>query len=272
MIFSSWFVLFMVIDCKQCPLAVCFSSFISYFYTLYTYLMLIFTSSSFFPLMDLYNSVLHLMVYPWTHWLLVKVYSILCMLVSFSVCHAAIAKETEEYEEETTEEFTEIVETFQSSDDGGKTWQTYRKTTRITPQGTSENIELIEGTSVAGWILRTTLDAMSFHFFFVKVVVYQGCDSLVVVHMSVFSLPLARWILCTTLDAMSFHFFFVKVVVDQSCDSLVVVHMSVFGLLFVVSSLLGSHVRNSVKPFLFKNPAPFWCILIDCNRVRAVKL
>lgn len=53
---------------------------------------------------------------------------------------------TEEYEEERTEEFTEVVETFQTSDDGGKTWKKYKKITRIGPEGTSENIELIEGT------------------------------------------------------------------------------------------------------------------------------
>lgn len=67
-----------------------------------------------------------------------------CMAVTLSVWHAAL---TEEYEEERTEEYTEIVETFQTSDDGGKTWKHYKKTTRITPEGTSENIELIEGTS-----------------------------------------------------------------------------------------------------------------------------
>ena len=66
------------------------------------------------------------------------------MAVTLSVWHAAL---TEEYEEERTEEYTEIVETFQTSDDGGKTWKHYKKTTRITSEGTSENIELIEGTS-----------------------------------------------------------------------------------------------------------------------------
>ena len=65
------------------------------------------------------------------------------MVVTLSVWHAAL---TEEYEEDRTEEYTEIVETFQTSDDGGKTWKQYKKTTRITPEGTSENIEQIEGT------------------------------------------------------------------------------------------------------------------------------
>ncbi|KAK7506475.1 hypothetical protein BaRGS_00002587, partial [Batillaria attramentaria] len=57
---------------------------------------------------------------------------------------AYTAQETEEYEEERTEEVTEIIETFQTSDDGGKTWKKYKKTTRISSEGTSENIELIE--------------------------------------------------------------------------------------------------------------------------------
>ncbi|XP_076460003.1 uncharacterized protein LOC143293050 isoform X8 [Babylonia areolata] len=69
----------------------------------------------------------------------------------FSTAAAAVtAEEEEEEEEERVEEFTEIIETFQSSDDGGKTWKTYKKTIRITPQGTSENVEVIEDSPAPG--------------------------------------------------------------------------------------------------------------------------
>ena len=85
----------------------------------------------------------------WVHtqYCLLCICVIVPVFVTIFVWHATSAVEAEDSEEEEviTEEYTEIVETFQTSDDGGKTWKRFRKTTRITPEGTSENIEVISG-------------------------------------------------------------------------------------------------------------------------------
>ena len=114
--------------------------------------ILLFTQSLHYPLMYYFIHTGHTIL------LLIS-----CMAVTLSVWHAAL---TEEYEEERTEEYTEIVETFQTSDDGGKTWKHYKKTTRITPEGTSENIELIEGTSCCMLHMDPWLQLSVFSHFF----------------------------------------------------------------------------------------------------------